>query len=299
MNRSWFYRRLVLAICVLVFFSVATAGSQYLAFVAIGDMGCDCSAQRKIASRMIEWHKEHPYDTVITVGDNIYGKGKKRGGHRDLFPDRFDKYYKPLLDQGVKFYASLGNHDLETARGIHEILDKNRFHILRKEGYYSFTSNIQVDGKTLVAFFTLNSEPLLSKDGDPAQEAWLGRELRESKAVWKIVFFHRPIYAPRGRHEPELIFRKRIEPILETNGVRLVLQGHDHFYARMKPINGITYIVAGGGGKDLHTPKKDPFTAITAKANHFFYAEVFPDRIDFWAIPATGAPIDSSNIHLN
>ena len=40
------------------------------------------------------------------LGDNIYG-GKSPAD----FKRKFEDPYRPLLDAGVKFYASLGNHD--------------------------------------------------------------------------------------------------------------------------------------------------------------------------------------------
>jgi hypothetical protein len=106
-------------------------------------MGCDCDGQQEVALRMLEWYKDHPYQNVLTVGDNIYGTTfgfvkATMGGNQSLFPLRFDKHYKPLMDQGVKFYAALGNHDVITNKGRDEISDKSRFNILSDEGYYSF-----------------------------------------------------------------------------------------------------------------------------------------------------------------
>src|SRR5262245_6508929 len=86
---------------------------ERFSFVVIGDMGCNCDGQQEVALKMLEWFKDHPYQTVLTVGDNIYGttfgflKGTM-GGNQNLFALRFDKHYKVLMDQGVKFYATLG-----------------------------------------------------------------------------------------------------------------------------------------------------------------------------------------------
>src|SRR5262245_53501446 len=105
-------------------------------FVVMGDNGCGCSGQKEIADRMIQWYKEKPFKAVLMVGDNIYGRGfGKRGGSPDLFKERFDDYYAPLVRDGVKFYAVLGNHDLETDNGRAEIADKKRFNILGEKGY--------------------------------------------------------------------------------------------------------------------------------------------------------------------
>ena len=48
------------------------------------------------------------FDFVLMLGDNIYPHGEAA-----LFKPRFEEPYKDLLKDGVKFYASLGNHDLE------------------------------------------------------------------------------------------------------------------------------------------------------------------------------------------
>lgn len=45
------------------------------------------------------------FDFVLMLGDNIYGAQTADGFRR-----KFEDPYKPLLDAGVKFYASLGNH---------------------------------------------------------------------------------------------------------------------------------------------------------------------------------------------
>ena len=40
------------------------------------------------------------------LGDNLYGSQRAAD-----FVQKFERPYKPLLDAGVKFQASLGNHD--------------------------------------------------------------------------------------------------------------------------------------------------------------------------------------------
>src|SRR6187399_2542016 len=80
-------------------------------FAAFGDMGNGKTAQYEVASRMNAIRKEFPFDFVITLGDNIYG-----GNSASDFRKKFELPYKPLLDAGVKFYASLGNHDAATQK---------------------------------------------------------------------------------------------------------------------------------------------------------------------------------------
>ncbi len=75
-------------------------------FVVIGDNGTGEAPEFEVASQMERFREVVKYDFVVMDGDNIYG-GHKPGD----FKVKFEQPYKPLLDAGVKFYASLGNHD--------------------------------------------------------------------------------------------------------------------------------------------------------------------------------------------
>ena len=75
-------------------------------FAVIGDSGTGDPAQYQVADQMTRFHAKFAFDRVLMLGDNIYGSQ----GPQD-FVTKFSKPYKALLDTGVKFYASLGNHD--------------------------------------------------------------------------------------------------------------------------------------------------------------------------------------------
>src|SRR5512139_4011974 len=75
-------------------------------FGVIGDSGTGERQQYEVAARMADARQRFAYDFVIMLGDNLYG----RQGPADLVA-KFERPYKPLLDAGVRFYASLGNHD--------------------------------------------------------------------------------------------------------------------------------------------------------------------------------------------
>ncbi len=288
-------------ILILLLLSVLPLTAQdrpkIVSFAVIGDSGCGCSEQRDVANRLIQWHSEKPFNTVLMLGDNIYGKDSRtRGGSRHLFEERFDEYYSPLTKLGVKFYAVLGNHDMETKNGIDEIADRSRFNILGSKGYYSFTPDIQIDDRPLVQFVGLNSVTI---DEDKDQVAWLGRTLTDGKAIWQIPFFHHPIYTPPGKHEDEVDVRNQIENVLIAAGVKVTFAGHNHFYARMKPQKGVMHFVSGGGGRTLKTPIKDGNTVETQELNHFLFWEASPDKLRFWAVPSSGEPFDSGEILLD
>lgn len=78
-----------------------------------------------------------------------------------------------------------------------------------------------------VHLFVLNS---LSSETE-AQARWLDRELSNSDAQWRIVSFHFPIFSSAIRRDGANR-RDVLLPILRKHQVDLVLQGHDHSYAR-------------------------------------------------------------------
>ncbi|MEM9704141.1 MAG: metallophosphoesterase family protein, partial [Planctomycetota bacterium] len=79
-----------------------------------------------------------------------------------------------------------------------------------------------------VRFISLNSN-----EQQAEQVPWLRETLRTNPQRWTVVTFHHPLYNSKaGRDNPEL--RAAWQPVFDEFGVDLVLQGHDHTYARSK-----------------------------------------------------------------
>ncbi|MGE3512518.1 MAG: metallophosphoesterase, partial [Vicinamibacterales bacterium] len=178
-------------------------------FAAIGDMGTGERPQYEVAAEMVRRRGEFPFDFVIMLGDNMYGRQRPAD-----FVTKFERPYKPLLDNGVRFFASLGNHDLQS----------NRFYKLwnmNGERYYTFA-------RGNVRFFALDTDYL-----DSAQLAWLEAELAAATEGWKICFFHHPLYSSAREHGSEIDLRTVLEPVLVKHRVNAVFSGHDHVYERL------------------------------------------------------------------
>lgn len=63
------------------------------------------------------------------------------------------------------------------------------------------------------------------------QRQWLKEQLESSDAKWKILVLHHPLYSIKGRNNA--IQRWMFDDLVHEHGVDLVLQGHEHAYARM------------------------------------------------------------------
>ena len=126
----------------------------------------------------------------------------------------------------------------------------------------------------------------------PEQVQWIAKELKSSTSVWKIVFFHHPLYSSGDRHGSDIRLRETLEPLFLNENVSLALNGHDHVYERMKPQKGIQYFVVGSGGQ-LRAGNIDTSTGIAAKGFDtdltFLVAEIIGNTMTFNVISRTGA----------
>jgi hypothetical protein len=244
-------------------------------FAVIGDTGSGTAKQRDVGDMMVKYRALFPFEFVLMMGDNMYG-----GEDPKDFEKKFSEPYKALLDNKVKFYASLGNHDMPI-----QVNYKN-FNMNGKE-YYRFT-------KGNIAFYALNSNYM-----DKKQVKWLEDELAKDTSEWKICFFHHPPYSSAKAHGSDGQLREVVEPIFVKYGVNVVLTGHDHVYERIKPQKGIYYFVSGAGGK-LRSGDISETSKLTEKSYdrdlHFMLFEVAGDQMYFQAISRTGETIDSGMI---
>jgi len=246
-------------------------------FAVIGDAGTGGSAQQKVADRIALTHKSFPFEFAIMLGDNLYGSERK-----DDYEDKFERPYKPLLDADVKFYAALGNHD-DPAQRLYKLFNMNG------ERYYSFKPSLLAG----IRFFAIDSNYM-----DQKQLDWLEKELAASGSDWKIAFFHHPLYSSGGRHGSDVVLREQLEPIFVKHHVNVVFTGHEHFYERIKPQKGITYIVSGAAAKlrrgDI---ERSPLTAKGYDQGYtFMIVEVDGGGMHFQTITDRGETVDSGVI---
>lgn len=223
---------------------------------------------------MAEAHRLVQFSFAIMLGDNIY----EYTGPGD-YVTKFEKPYAPLLAAGVSFYAAVGNHDPA---------NEEHYALFNMEGrrYYTFR-------KENVRFFVLDSTSL-----GPGQMSWLEEQLSRSQSAWKIVYMHHPMYTSGSYTRTAAVLRSALEPLLIEHGVKVVFSGHEHFYERFKPQNGITYFVSGGAGS-LRRGDIRPDSRMAAgfdRDYHFMLVEVAGDQLFFEAIGRTGAIVDSGVI---
>ena len=247
-------------------------------WAVIGDNGTGEGPELDIARQMQHYWTKVRFDFVTMNGDNIYG------GHSPHdFRVKFEEPYKALLDEGVKFYASLGNHDDPQIEINYKPYNMNGNH------YYTFS-------KKNIDFFVLDSNYMT-----PQQLSWLEDKLKGSNAKWKIAYFHHPLYTCAKFHGPDVDLRNQLMPLFTKYGVNVVWSGHEHVYERIKPQQGIYFFLEGDSGQlRYHNIRSacdiDQVGFDTDRT--FMLVEVDGDQLYFQAISRSGATIDSGQLTL-
>src|SRR5688572_3602695 len=246
-------------------------------FAVLGDTGTGDRPQFEVGERMTALRSAFPFEFVLMLGDNMYGGESARD-----FRNKFERPYEKLLAAGVKFYASLGNHDEPERQITYKLFN------MGGERYYTFKPR---DG---VRFFALDSNYM-----DKKQLDWFEKELKNSGSEWKIAFFHHPLYSSGERHGPDLELREVLEPLMIQYGVDVVFAGHEHFYERIKPQKGIQHFTLGSSAKLRRNSIRNN-TGLTEKGfdtdNAFMVVEIAGDDMIFQTLSRTGNVVDSGKV---
>jgi hypothetical protein len=151
---------------------------------------------------------------------------------------------------------------------------------------------------------SLNSNERIDEQRD-----WLKSVLSQrGRPKWTIVTFHHPIFsASRERDNPEL--RAAWRPTLEEYGVDLVLQGHDHAYARSglggpknvpegirRKSSSTVYVVSVSGPKMYSLQQAWNVSRAASGVQLFQVIHVAPERIRYEARLATGTLYDAFSL---
>lgn len=200
----------------------------------------------------------------------------------------------------VPAIACPGNHEYETSDAGKEIsrfwkpqfgFPPNGPQGLEEQTYY-----LDYQG---VRFISLNSNERIERQRD-----WLDSVLRSNPNQWTVVMFHHPVFsAARGRSNDRLI--EQWKPLFDRYRVDLVLQGHDHTYARGQNLEAgvntksesTVYVVSVSG------PKMYPITSTrwmkraAENTQVFQVIEVSEKTLQYRALQVTGEVYDAFDLH--
>jgi hypothetical protein len=216
--------------------------------------------------------------------------------HRGLTEAYWDsQYFDPEYPDTMEFLstmpviASLGNHETYKKGDAH--VPKADYGKLFKK-YFPYPMYSTDD-----FYYSFDYGPLHVATIDPykadvtpgsAQLTWLDDDLAKSTKPWKVVMIHPPFYSGTGPGDRGKELRDNVEPILRAHHIKLVVQGHVHYYSRSEK-DGITYLVLGGGGAPLGTPDpSEPYYVFGKSCYHFARFEISGDEMNIRIIDDAG-----------
>ena len=255
--------------------SVTDVDESLQAHIALsGDTGTRTRSQDRVARRLAVEAEKEPFDAFIIAGDLIYPSGDSALTQRSVLDP-----YQPVLKDAT-LVPALGNHDVASGEGM-DILKR----LGRDSAWY-------VEKIGPVRIIVLDSNRI----GNPQQLAWLRKVLAEEQpaGTWTMAVMHHAPYSA-GEHGSDENVQRQWVPLFEQAKVPLVLAGHDHDYQRSNVIDGITYIVSGGGAK-LRKAGRESFTAVSESVLHYTDLQVYEDRIEGRAITHDGKTLDEFTI---
>lgn len=272
---------ILVALGVILLSGVASAEARATTTVAAaGDISCDRDTETTYNSGLTDITKvgwtslrcqgrkvgalmnQHNSDRVLALGDLVQGQDPTRMAYSD--------FHSQWEDVEGRIRPTVGNHDY--LMGYGPLNARPYFNYWRDRGLRS-----KVLGRTgqgwaswrIGSWYMINLNSncfAINCALDGRQVRWLLNELRRYRASRKskclVAYFHHPLFSagvPAGRSGRNSLVGN-FWSLLYLFGADLVLNGHQHFYERHRPVDrwgradrsGITQVISGTGGASIH-----------------------------------------------
>jgi hypothetical protein len=283
-------------------FQFKTSGTtgQKLSFIYLGDAQTDLYS---MWSKVIRQAYTQMPETrlILHAGDLV---------NRDNHDEEWGEWFSAgsFIFSMVPNMPSPGNHDYGRDEKIHELspfwrpqftLPENGPKGLEETCYFS-----DVQGVRFISLDAYMAEEL--DEFKDKQRNWVDSVLSHNPNKWTCVLFHHPIYSPKGSRDNKRM-RETFKPLFDKYKVDLVLQGHDHTYARgmakipmqqKGAVSGTMYVVSVSGPKmtDSDVEKKFWMDRSAVYTQLFHVATVEKDKLEFRTYTSAGQLFDAFDL---
>ena len=291
-------------------FHTASDQPKSFRFLYVGDAQNDIKSRW---SRLIRaaYVKAPESAFIIHAGDLV------ASGYRD---DLWGEWYDSMgfIAATVPSLPVPGNHELEKPAGAPKTLalpaiwtqqfayPANGPDVPENESYYFDYQGVR--------FLSLNVNILENEKGFDANRpvieqmaTWVDKALKNNPNRWTIVFQHQGIYSMASDRN-YVKMRETLLPIYEKYGVDMVLQGHDHLYARSRKIaggkvvaddaRGIVYMISVSGPKMYEVTRTfEPLMAkVITNTQMFQTVDIDQNKLVLRAFSSEGEQLDGCQI---
>lgn len=279
-----------------------------LHFLAMGDWGRNGeNYQKEVAAQMGKAAHDLSAAFIIATGDNFYPEGV--ASTRDYqWISSFETIYT-AQSLHAKWFPVLGNHDYITNPDAQVEYSQvsRRWHMPAR--YYSKQFNLNGDTTQQVLFVFLDTDPIekqmrgqafdsikYRKGAVETQMQWLEQQLSQSRAIWKIVVGHHPLYTGGWRADIQDTRNMRafLEPVFKKHHVELYIAGHEHHLEYSLPKGNTHYVITGAASESRPANPNARDVKFIAATQGFTTFSVTPDAITLQFIDYKGNIINTS-----
>lgn len=271
---------------------------EKIKFIYFGDVQSNIkSLWTRVAKQAV---KSVPDAEIILYAGDIVNRGNNLNEWEEWFEASGN------MHQAIPIMPAAGNHDHgDSEFGKYEIsaywnkqfkVPSNGADGLEGTSYYVDVKNVR--------FVVFNTEMFntYEKDRDSQME-WLRKVLITNNQKWLIMLFHHPIYSTK-KNRDNVELRSLVKPLIDEFKVDLVLQGHDHTYARGKekiPMldtreSHATYVVSVSGPKMSVVKEADWMDRSASFTQLFHGIEIDNNKLIFSSYKVNGDLMDSFTI---
>ena len=255
-------------------------GSESFSFAAVGDPQLYYSS---LESNVEGWTKTVseitsdgvPYSFLFSLGDQINEYYAADGSNLNKVETEYSGFFRNENLHSIALATLVGNHD----NGNNSTLYTEHFQMPGVTGY---GQNREGDGDYAftyggVQFMVLNTSNLSIAE----HKEFLEKTLAENQdANWNVVCFHKSMYSVASHvTESDIVtLRTGLSPIFRQLGIDVVLQGHDHVYARSYIMGGQDGMTAdekrtedGKALQDIYAPDGVQYVTLNSGSGSKFY----------------------------
>lgn len=235
---------------VLSFLTAPEPGTPGFRYYVVGDSRSNPGMWGRLTSMILQdmlEYPEHNQTFILNTGD-VAENGSDYDDWDQLWPPAREALARMPL------YVSLGNHEDRTT-------EESDGYIY---GYFDFPH--ESSGSTDEKWFSLTYGnmhmafvAIYAEEGYTAgpQYDWLVSDLStlasDPDVRWTFGAIHFTPWSLGNHDEDDATdLRASLHPVFGSVPLDVVWGGHNHLYARYAPIDGVTYVTAGGGGASLH-----------------------------------------------
>jgi hypothetical protein len=264
-------------------FDAAPAAPKAFSFAVVGD--ARAHAEWATVARSVLAKKPR---FMIQTGDNNDANGSATN---------WADYYNVARDlfASVPVFAAEGNHDVGSNYSVYNVAPQSSS---GSDVYYAFAWGN-------AAFVAIDTNGNTSPGS--AQASWLSGVLPKLSGGPLFAFHHHPLYSC-GAHGSSTALQGNLQALFEGNRLTSDFTGHDHDLIAWSTVNGVRYVVSGGGGTSLYglAGCQGPFAQQTygfmmvdvngATINQTFYDDAGNALWSSGTFQAAGASVDPTKL---